>query len=69
MATRESAIIKLQEELDQMEHKYTVTLEGANNKQEKINSMRDRLAAKDLEIKKLEIIANKSTEEVSGSVW
>lgn len=50
-----------------MEHKYTVTLEGANDKQERINNMRDRLAAKELDMKKLDIGINQHIEEVSAS--
>jgi len=61
---RDAVILKLQEDLDHMEHKYTVTLEDSNDRQEKINSQKDKIQKLEAESRQLQIKLNKQTEEV-----
>lgn len=47
-----------------MEHKYTVSLEESNEKQEKVNGCKERSQKLDAEIRQLQITINKQAEEV-----
>lgn len=64
MNSREAVILKLQEDLDHMEHKYTVGLEESNDKQESINSNKERIQKLEAEGRQLQITINKQAEEV-----
>ena len=48
-----------------MEHKYTVSLEESNDKQEKVNSCKEKTQKLEAEIRQLQITINKQAEEVS----
>ena len=65
VASRDAVILKLQEDLDHMEHKYTVSLEESNDKQEKVNSCKEKTQKLEAEIRQLQITINKQAEEVS----
>ena len=64
VASRDAVILKLQEDLDHIEHKYTVTLEESNDKQEKSNTQKEKLQKQEAESRQLQIKVNKLTEEV-----
>ena len=52
-----------------MEHKYTVSLEESNDKQEKVNSCKEKTQKLEAEIRQLQITINKQAEEVSTGLF
>lgn len=65
VASRDAVILKLQEDLDHTEHKYTVSLEESNDRQERLNKLKDKLQKQEAEGRQLQIKINKQSEEVS----